>query len=36
MLVTVLGGNNVRLDIDTTGDQIVDESRTVTWDEILV
>ncbi len=35
MVATPIGGNSVRLDIDTTGDQIVDESRTVTWDQIF-
>jgi hypothetical protein len=36
VVVTALGGNNVRLDIDTTGDKVADESRTVTWDEIII
>ncbi len=36
LLVTVLGGNNVGLAIDNTGDNVTDESRTVTWDQILI
>lgn len=36
LVVTVLGGNNVGLAIDNTGDNVTDESRTVTWDQILI
>jgi hypothetical protein len=36
LVVTVLGGNNVGLAIDNTGDNVADESRTVTWDQILI
>jgi hypothetical protein len=36
MVVTVVGANTVKLDIDTSGDKVADESRTVTWDAITL
>lgn len=36
LTLTALPANNVRLDIDFSGDRVIDESRTVTWDQIAI